>query len=148
MSGFHRSGYILLLTFDVTIYVTEFGKPSIYAQQYFCNKTHLKTMGKKCKLQKKNYASFYHLAGERRKPPMDKSWASSCSPVHREYKNLCRFHLHTRKDSKVTDVCLRCGDERIYRHSFFSEFAFLLEQRSTPGGNLYLDGCTKSWRTQ
>ena len=43
------------------------------------------------------------------------------------------FHLHTRKDSKVTDVCLHCGDERIYRQSFFSEFSFLLEQRSMPG---------------
>ena len=36
----------------------------------------------------KNYASFYHLTGGQIKPPMDKSWASSCSPVHREYKNL------------------------------------------------------------
>ena len=36
------------------VYVTEFWKTSIYAQQYFCNKTHVKTMGKKCKLKKKN----------------------------------------------------------------------------------------------
>ena len=43
------------------------------------------------------------------------------------------FHLHTLKDSKVTDICFRCGDERIYRQSFFSEFAFLLEHRSMPG---------------
>ena len=42
------------------------------------------------------------------------------------------FHLPTQKDSKVTDVCLCCGDERIYRRSFFSEFAFLLEQTSLP----------------
>ena len=34
-------------------------------------------MGKKRKLQKKNYASFYRLAGGRIKPPMDKSLASS-----------------------------------------------------------------------
>ena len=26
----------------------------------------------------------------------------------------CLFHLHTRKDSKVTDICLCCGDKRIY----------------------------------
>ena len=45
-------------------------------------------MGKKCKLQKKNYASFYCLTGGRIKHPMDKSWAPSCLPVHREYKNL------------------------------------------------------------
>ena len=47
------------------------------------------------------------------------------------------FHLHTQKDSKVTDVCLRCGDERIYRQSFFCEFAFLLEHRSMPGEQNY-----------
>ena len=86
-------------------------------------------MGKKRKLQKKIYASFYYLTGGRIKPPMDKSWASSCSPVQREYKNLCFISIHV----KVTDVCLRCGDERIYRQSFFSEFAFLLEYRSMPG---------------
>ena len=45
----------------------------------------------------------------------------------------------------VTDVCLRCGDERIYRRSFFSEFAFLLERRSMPGTKLYVGGCTNSW---
>ena len=42
-----------------------FGKPLIYAQQYFCNKTHLKTMGKKCKLQKKITQVFIaSLVGE------------------------------------------------------------------------------------
>ena len=44
------------------------------------------------------------------------------------------FNLHTRKDFKVTDVCLCCGDERIHRRSFFSEFAFHLKHRSMPGG--------------
>ena len=65
-----------------------------YAQQYFCNKTHLKTTGKKRKLQKRNYENFYCLAGGRIKQPMDKSWASSCSPVYREYKNLCCISIH------------------------------------------------------
>ena len=51
-------------------------------------------MGKKRKLQIKNYASFYRLAGGRIKPSMDKSWVSSCSPVHREYKNLCFIAIH------------------------------------------------------
>ena len=81
------------------------------------------------KLQKKIHASFYCLTGGRIKPPMDRSWTSSSL-----------FHLHTRKDIKVTDVCLRCGDERIYRQSFISEFAFLLEHRSMPGAKLYLGG--------
>ena len=27
---------------------------------------------------------------------MDKSWASPCSPVHREYKNLCFISIHKR----------------------------------------------------
>ena len=47
----------LLQYWQVTVYCSTDticdGKPSIYAQQYFCNKTHLKIMGKKCKLQKK-----------------------------------------------------------------------------------------------
>ena len=47
-------------------------------------------------LQKKNYASFYRFNGGQIKPPMDKSWASSCSPVHREYKNLCFISIHER----------------------------------------------------
>ena len=51
-------------------------------------------MRKKRKLQKKNYASFYRLTSGRIKPLMDKSWASSCSPVHREYKNLCFISIH------------------------------------------------------
>ena len=42
--------------------------------------------------------------------------------------------------TKGTDVCLRCGDERIYRQSFFSEFAFLYEHRNMPGAKLYLGG--------
>ena len=73
-----------------------FGKPLIYAQQSFCNKTHLKTMGKKCKLKKKNYASFYCLTGGRIKPPMAEFWASSCSPAHREYKNCHFISIHGR----------------------------------------------------
>ena len=51
-------------------------------------------MGKKRKLQKKITLSFYRLAGGRIKPPMDKSWASSCSLVHREYENLCFISIH------------------------------------------------------
>ena len=58
-------------------------------------------MGKKCKLQKKNYASFYRLAGGRIKPPMDKSWESSCSPIHREYTIICFISIHQKKIPKL-----------------------------------------------
>ena len=44
----------------------------------------------------KVYASFYRLTGGQIKLPMDKSWASSCSPVHREYKNLCFISIYER----------------------------------------------------
>ena len=61
-------------------------------------------MGKKRKLQKKIYTSFYCLTGGRIKPPMDKSWASLCSPVHREYKNLCFISIHERISKLQTFV--------------------------------------------
>ena len=72
-------------------------------------------MGKKRKLQKKNYASFYRLivslVGE-----LSRQWINPGN--HRVCLSIgstkTLFHLHTRKDSKVTDVCLHCGDERIY----------------------------------
>ena len=51
-------------------------------------------MGKKRKIQKTNYTSFYCLAGGRIKLPMDKSWESLCSPIHREYKDLCFISIH------------------------------------------------------
>ena len=51
-------------------------------------------MGKNASSRKNNYASFYRLAGGQIKPPMDKFWASSCSPVHREYKTLCFISIH------------------------------------------------------
>ena len=109
-----------------------FGKPSIYAQQYFCNKTHLKTMGKKRKLQKIIIMQVFIalLVGKLRR-----QWIY---PGHHRVRlsigsTKIFVHLHTRKDSKVTDVCLRCGDERIYQRSFFNEVAFLLKHRSMPG---------------
>ena len=61
-------------------------------------------MGKKRKLQKKNYTSFYGLTGGRIKPPIDTSWVSSCSPVHREYKNLCFISIHERISKLQTFV--------------------------------------------
>ena len=48
----------------------------------------------------KKYASFYRLTGRRIKPPMDKSWESSCSPVHREYKNISFISI-TKRISKL-----------------------------------------------
>ena len=52
----------------------------------------------------KNYASFYRLTGGRIKPPMDKSWVSSCSHVHREYKNLCFISIHEKLSKLQTFV--------------------------------------------
>ena len=47
------------------------------------------------------------------------------------------FQIHTRKDFKVTDVYLCCGDEIIYRQLFCSVFSFLLEHRSMFGVNMH-----------
>jgi len=41
----------------------------------------------------KNYASFYCLTGRWMDSPMDKSWLSTCSPVHREFINVCFIYL-------------------------------------------------------
>ena len=53
-----------------------------------------KKYGYKTQAPEKNFPSYYRLASGRIKPPMDTSWASSCSPVHREYKNLCFISIH------------------------------------------------------
>ena len=94
-------------------------------------------MGKKCKLQKKNYASFHRLTGGRIKPPMDKSWASSCSPVDRECKNLCFISIH----------------EKISRLQMFVYVAVMKEfTDDCVSVNLpsfsNTEACTNSWRTQ
>ena len=104
-------------------------------------------MGKKCKLQKKNYVSFYRLAGGRIKLPMDKSWASSCLPVHREYKNPCFISIHEKIPKLQTFVYVAVmkefTDDRfpVNLPSFSNTEAYL-------GEKLYLGGCTNSWRTQ
>ena len=68
-------------------------------------------MGKKCKLQKKNYASCYRLTGGRIKPPMDKSWESSCSPIHREYTILCFISIHEKIPKLQTFVYIAVTKE-------------------------------------
>ena len=62
----------------------------------------------------------------------DKSWESSCSPVHREYKSLCFISIHKKIPKLQTFVYVAVTKE-FTDQSFFSEFAFLLEQRSMPG---------------
>ena len=76
-------------------------------------------MGKKRKLQKKNYASFYRLTGGQIKPPMDKSWASPCSPVHREYSNLCFISIHKKISKLQTFVYVVVTEE--FTDDHFSE---------------------------
>ena len=58
-------------------------------------------MGKKCKLQKQIMQVFIALlVGE-----LSLQWmASSCSPVHREYKNLCLISIHERISKLQTFV--------------------------------------------
>ena len=58
------------------------------------------------------------------------------------------FHLPTRMDFKVTDVCLHCGDENIYRQSFSVNFPSFSNTETCLGQKLYLGGCTHSWQTQ
>ena len=89
-------------------------------------------MNKKCKLQKKNTQVFYCLTGGRIKPPVDKSWVSLCSPVHREYINLCFISIHERISKLQTLVYVALTKEFTDDH-IFSECAFLLEHRSMAG---------------
>jgi len=51
---------------------------------------------------------------------MDKSQGSTCSPVHKKFKNLASYN-----------ICLRSSDKEIY-NIFKNKSAFLLEHSNTP----------------
>ena len=104
-------------------------------------------MGKKCKLRKKKYASFYRLTGRKIKSPIDKSWASSCLPVHREYKNLCLISIHEKIPKLQTFVYVAVTKE-FTDDRFSMKLPSFSNTEACLGQKLYLGGCTNSWRTQ
>ena len=95
----------------------------------------------------KNYAGFYRLASERIKLPMDKSWASSCSPVHREYKCLCFISIHEMITKLQTFVYVAVTKE-FTDDRFSVSLPSFSNTEACLGKKLYLGGCTNSWRTQ
>ena len=95
-------------------------------------------MGKKCEFQKNNYVIFYCLTSGRIKPPMDKSWASSCSPVHREYKNVCfnsirerisklQMFVYVAVTEEFTDNCFLTNlpPSRTQKHSWGKKYTLV-----------------------
>ena len=85
----------------------------------------------------KNYASFYCFTGGQSKPPMDKSWASSCLPVHREYKNLYSISIHEGVSKLQTFVYVAVMKE-FTNDSFSVNFPSFLNTEACLGQKLYL----------
>ena len=103
-------------------------------------------MGKNCKLQKKIMQVFITLlVGE-----LTLQWIN---PGHQRVPLLIGsskilFHRHTQVGFWVTDICLRCGDERIYNNfSSMNLPSFQITEKYF-WQKLYLGGCTNSWRIQ
>jgi len=115
-----------------------------YTQQYFCNKPQLKTMGN-IQTSEKN-VSFYCLAGQWINTPMDKSWASMCSPVHKEFKNPCFIFVLRLVYSYGCLFILQW--QRNLQHFFSMNLPFFWTPLTCLGKKLYLGGCTDSWRIQ
>ena len=93
---------------------------------------------------RKKYVRFYCLTGGRIKPPMDKSWASLCSPVHREYKNLCFISIHERIPKLQMFVYVAVTKEFTVDR-FSVNLPSFSNTEARLGKKLYFGGCTKSW---
>jgi len=66
-----------------------FRKPSMYAQQYFCNKPQYKKVGKIQKSNNKIMPVIDCFNSQWINVLINKSWVSLCLPAHWEFENLC-----------------------------------------------------------
>jgi len=96
-----------------------FRKPSIYAQQNFCNKPQYKNNGQNNKIMQ----VIDCLDSQWINTLINKSWVSLCLPAHWEF-----FCLGTRVSFGV--MIVYCGDEGIYGQSFLSKNAFIIRHRN------------------
>ena len=83
--------------------------------------------------------------GRQIKPQMDKSWASLCSLVHREYINLCFISIHERI-SKLQAFVYAAVMKEFTDNRFSVSLTSFLNTEACLGQKLYLGGCIK--RTQ
>jgi len=95
-----------------------FRKPSMYAQQYFCNKPQYKKVGKIQKSNNKIMPVIDCFNSQWINVLIYKSWVSLCLPSHWEFENLC-FVLVI--GGGVMTICSHCSDKGIYERSFLSK---------------------------
>ena len=117
--------------------------------QYTHNSTFVikKLWVKNASSRKKNYASFYCLAGGRIKLPMDNSWESLCLPVHRENMLLCFIYIHEKIPKLQTFVYVAVTKE-FTNDRFSVNLPSFSNKEACLAKKLYLGGCTNPLRTQ